>query len=201
MYNPLKMNTFIVFDTETGGTTLDTSLLTAYFAIFDEKFVKVDELYLKVKPDSGQYVVTGEALSINGINLAEHEKVSIPYKEAKPLLYKFLEQNYQGQKLIPVGHGIYFDILRIKQNLISAGSWENFVSHRTLDTGVVAQFMRVLGVMPMDVSGSLGSLCSFFKVPDSGTLHDAKVDALQTFQVLKKMLLVCGTIHLSGFSL
>lgn len=182
------MNKYIALDTETGGITLDTSLLTAYFAVFNENFELVDDLYLKVKPDDGNYVVTGQGLGVNGINLVEHDKVAIPLKQAKTVLYQFLQQNYRGEKMTPIGHGIYFDLLRVKQDLISAGSWETFVSYRTLDTSNACQFLRAGGLFPDNVSGSLGSLVSYFKLPSQGTLHDAKTDVLQTISVLKALL-------------
>lgn len=182
------MNKYIALDTETGGITLDTSLLTAYFVVLDEKFKVVDELNLVVKPDDGNYVVNAQALNVNKINLVEHDKVALPYKAAKPFLYKFLELNYQGEKLIPIGHGLAFDIVRLKQDLIGQGSWENFVSYRTLDTSIVAQFLRAAGLFPDDVSGSLGSLVSYFKLPPVGDMHDARVDTLQTVSVLQALL-------------
>jgi DNA polymerase III alpha subunit (gram-positive type) len=182
------MNTYIALDTETGGVTPETSLLTAYFAVLDENLCVVDELDLKVKPDDGNYVVTAQALGINKINLIEHEKVAIPYKDAKTPMYKFLERNYQGEKLIPVGHGIAFDVVRIRPTLISQGSWENFCSYRTLDTGQAAQFLRAAGKFPDNVSGSLGSLVAYFGIKFKGELHDARVDTLQTVAVLRELI-------------
>ncbi len=182
------MNTYIALDAETGGVTPETSLLTVYFAVLDENFCVVDDLDLKVKPDDENYVITARALEINKINLVKHDKLAIPYKDAKPLLYKFLEKNYQGEKLIPVGHGVAFDVRRVYSTLISQGSWENFVSYRVLDTGNAAQFLRVAGLFPKEVSGSLGSLVAHFKLPSKGELHDARIDTLQTVEVLKKLL-------------
>lgn len=182
------MNKYVAFDTETGGVTLDTSLLTAYFAVLDENFEMVDELYLRLKPEDGRYFITAGALKVNGINLIEHDSVAITYKEAKTLLYRFLEKNYRGEKLIPIGHGVYFDIVRIKQDLISQGSWEGFVSYRSLDTSVAAQFLCAAGLFPEDVSGSLGSLVKYFNLPSQGKLHDARIDTLQTIAVLRELL-------------
>lgn len=179
------MNKYIVLDVETGGIGLGTSLLTAYFAVFDENFNLTDSLYLYLKPEDDRYVVTAEALGVNGINLIEHQKRAMTYKDAKPLLYNFLKNNHQGEKLIPIGHGIVFDIVRVKEYLISSGSWESFVSYRTLDTSSVARFLNAAGCIPDSVSGSLGSLVKHFNLPSLGELHDAKTDALQTVEVLK----------------
>jgi len=182
------MNTYLALDVETGGVTPETSLLTAYFAVLDENLLVVDDLNLLVKPDDGNYVVTAQALAINKINLINHDVVAMPYKAARTPLYQFLERNYQGEKLIPVGHGTAFDVARVKKDLISQGSWENYVSYRTLDTSIAAQFLRAAGRFPSGVSGSLGSLVGHFKLPSQGELHDAKTDTLQTVAVLRELL-------------
>ncbi len=181
------MHKYICLDTETGGLTLDTSLLTAYFGVLDENLVVVDELYLYLKPDDGVYKATAEALNINKINLIEHDNKAIPYKASKTLLYNFLSKNYKGDKLIPIGHGLAFDLPRIKLHLIGTDSWEQYVSYRTLDTGITTQFLRAAGMFPNDVTGSLGSLVKYFNIDSKGDLHDAKVDALQTVAVLKEL--------------
>lgn len=182
------MNKYICIDTETGGITPDTSLLTAYFGVFDENFNFVIDLDLALKPDNGIYNVTAEALKINKINLVVHDGIALPYKRAKALLYEFLRQSYQGEKLIPVGHGLNFDLLQVRQNLVSKETWEDFVSYRPLDTRNAAQFLRTVGLFPNDVSGSLGSLVKYFNIESIGELHTAKVDALQTMSVLKKLI-------------
>jgi len=184
------MNTYIALDTETGGVTPETSLLTAYLAILDENLLVVDDLNLRVKPEDGNYVVTAQALAINKIDLIEHDKVAMTYKAAKGVLYDFLYRNCMDkhEKLIPVGHGTAFDVKRVVTHLISQGSWETFVSYRTLDTSIAAQFLRAAGRFPDSVSGSLGSLVGHFKLPSQGELHDARVDTLQTVSVLRELL-------------
>ena len=181
------MNRWICLDTETCGVTLDMSLLTAYFAVLDENLSVVDELELNLKPESGVYNVTAQALNVNKINLVEHDKIAIPYREAKPLLYNFLKQNYQGEKLTPIGHGVKFDVEFTKKYLIGP-SWEDFVSYRMLCTSSAVQFLRAAGLFPDDVSGSLGSLVGYFKLPSQGEFHTAKTDALQTVAVFKELL-------------
>jgi DNA polymerase III alpha subunit (gram-positive type) len=184
------LNRYICFDTETGGTTLDTSLFTACFVALDENLNVVDELDLLVKPDNDQYVVTAQALTVNHINIIAHDGVAIQYKTEKPKLYQFLQKNSNGgaEKLTPIGHGIYFDILRIKQDLIGAGTWDTFVSYRTIDTSIICQFLRAAKLFPDDVSGSLGSLVSYFNLSPQGELHTARTDTLQTVAVLKELL-------------
>ena len=168
---------------------LDKSLLTAYFLICDDKFQTVDDIYLALKPDDGIYRVTGEAMGINRINLVEHDRTALPYKKAKPILYQFLERNYgyRKERMVPVGHGMSGDLEHIWQALIGRETWETFVSYRRLDTSVALQFLKSCGKFSDDVSGSLESLCNYFYI-NNGQLHDAKVDTLNTRDVLKKLM-------------
>jgi len=186
------MEKYIAFDCETGG--LDTgvnSLLTVYFVIFDKNFRVLGELDLKIKPDKGNhYVVDAGALAINKIDLVKHDAVATTLSQAKSDLYNFLQtHNTDGKiKLIPVGHNIYFDEECVIANLISRANWHKFVSYRRLDTGVILQFLKLAGLLPVNISGSLASIVEFFNIPKGGDLHDAKTDTVATVKVLRALL-------------
>lgn len=197
------MNKYLVIDTETGGTNLECSLLTAYFAILDENFQirdNRDELHLFVKPDDGMYHVQAEAMTINKINLVEHDKIAVSYKQAKTILYQFLEESAKlngfqrenkqdfSKQLTPIGHGVRFDIEFITHYLISKPTWDQFVSYRSLDTSSAIQFLLAAGLFPSDVSGSLGSVLKYFGIKPIGELHTARTDALGTVSVLTQLL-------------
>lgn len=181
---------YIILDTETGGIGIDKSLLTAYFMVCDDKFQKIDELYLRVKPDDGIYRVTGEAMGINKIDLSKHDLVAMPYKKAGTALYQFIEKNfgYRKERMVPVGHGMSGDLDHIFDKLISRPTWETFVSYRRLDTSVALQFLKSCDMFPETVSGSLESLVEHFDIKRSGELHDAKIDAQLTKEVLVKLI-------------
>jgi len=188
-HNP-NMNKYIALDCETSGiSTRDfkPALLTVYIAVLDENFNTVDELELKTKPDDGIYHVTPKSLDVNKINLVEHDKVAITYKEAGTKLFDFIKKNYNGERLIPVGHGIAFDCRFLQDTIISAGSWERFISYRTLDTGVIGRFLCVCGVIPEN-TGGLESLMLALEIPIVNVFHDAKTDTLYTVQVLKELI-------------
>lgn len=181
------MNKYIALDIETGGIGHDKSLLTAYLMTLDENFEPTGAILLETKPKDGIYSITAQALEINGINLIEHDKKAITYQEAGTQLYEFLDGSYDGEKLIPIGHNVAFDIKFLQAKLISSGSWNTFVSYRVLDTGVIAQYLKAVGKMPVEVSGSLGSLRSHFGV-EQRTEHTADGDTKMTVDVLKAML-------------
>jgi len=186
------MSHFICFDVETGGIPDECSLLTAYFGLFkyeNNTMTQIDELNLAIKPDNGLYVTTAEGLSVNQIDLVKHDKNAIFQKKAGTLLYDKLRSWYSaaGNKLIPVGHNVAFDVRRAKTSLVSTCSWDQFVSYRVLDTCTIAQFLRVTGKLPADLSCSLTNLGEYFNVQVNGVPHEAKYDVLVTAKVLENL--------------
>lgn len=183
---------YIILDIETGGIGLDKSLLTAYFLVTDINFSTISDLYLYLKPNDGVYNITGESLGINKINLQEHDKVAISYQQGGTTLYQFLSTytNKGKIKVIPVGHGLAFDLLHIWDKLISRNTWNMFVSYRTLDTSVSLQFLKASGLFPDDITGSLESLVNFFKIKTDkeNGFHDAKFDTIMTKECLIKLI-------------
>ena len=194
MENITKNRQFMIgMDTETGGIGDDKSLLTAYYGFYEyvnRKFSKLDELDLKIKPNDGVYRVTAESLEINKIDLIAHDKVAIFEKLAGTLLYKKLQEwnSIAKEKIIPIGHNIQFDIRKTKLHLVSEQSWDNFVSYRTLDTATIAQFVRIQGKLPENISASLGHVAAYLHVTAEGKPHEAKYDTLITVGVLEKLL-------------
>lgn len=179
---------YVALDTETGGFE-GTSLLTAFFSVQDENFKELDSLMLEMKPEDGKYIVTAEALRINGIDLKLHDQRAVTYKEAGTKLYNFLNGNsvLGSDKLIPVGHNVQFDIQKLIEFLISKNSWQKFVSYRTMDTGVVARACIQAGLIPSSVTGSLSSIAEYFGM-DTNAAHTADYDVFMTMTVLEKML-------------
>jgi DNA polymerase III epsilon subunit-like protein len=188
---------FIAFDVETGG--LDpkkSSLLTLYAVILDENFNAIAELDLKIKNEKGEvYQVTGEALKINGIDLAEHHNNNRNSTKGLAALQLSdlisAHSNNEQDKLIPIGHNVSFDIGFILEHLIPKEIWDRHVSYKTLDTATIANFLKVKKVIPDNVSTSLGVLAKYFQIDTSkGLLHSSKWDTLITVMLLEKMLKV-----------
>jgi hypothetical protein len=178
---------YLSLDLESGGPEIKYSLLSAYFVILDENLETVyGELDLKIKPNDGNYLVRGEALGVNGIDLVQHDKEAVTESKAATLLYEFLEEHAPNGsvKLMPIGHGIEKDIEFIKEHLTK--NWNKFVSYRYLDTGCIVQFLKLTGKVSRDLGGSLKELGEYFDVPMSG-LHTAKGDTWATIEVLKKL--------------
>jgi DNA polymerase III alpha subunit (gram-positive type) len=185
------MSKYIAFDNETGGLNPETSLLTTYFAILDANFNKVDELELLLKPNNNEpYVVEAQGLEINKINLIEHDKVALTYSMGGQQLVQLLKKHFVGgERLIPLGHNVHFDILGINNHLLGAKTWNQYVSYRMLDTQIIARFMQTKGYISMDTAISLTSLGQHFNihVPYGGA-HESKYDTLLTIEVYKALL-------------
>lgn len=177
---------YIFLDVETGGIGTDYSLLSAYFLAVDENFNKLADLDLPVKPDNDMYSVCGRAMEVNKINLAEHDKIAVPYKDAGTQLYNWLKglTGDGKEKAFIVGHNVGGDRDMICRHLIGRGSWEKFTSYRLRDTQASAVFLIDCGILPNDLSGSLSSLAEFFGVNvNQDELHNAKVDTETTLKV------------------
>jgi DNA polymerase III alpha subunit (gram-positive type) len=178
---------YLAFDVESGGTTTDFSLLSAYFVVLDDDLTSIyGELDLLVKPNNGHYVVTGEALGVNGINLVEHDKVAITEGKAATALYEFLKKHSVGPKLIPLGHNVAFDCEFMKEKLTK--NWNEFVSYRCVDTASFVQCLKLSGHLPYELSGSLKEVAKHLGVVPNGAFHTAKTDTWVTIDVLKGLL-------------
>lgn len=182
------MRKYIAYDCETGGRDSDlTSLLTVTFRVLDAQLQDLETLELKTKPEDGIFRVHPKALSINKINLIEHSKDAITYKEARSKLLNFLNRHSDGgtTKLTPVGHRVGFDTDFVQDQLVTKDEWQAHVSYDYLDTATIAEFLKSCLMIPNSVQG-LGNLAKFFGVHEEGA-HDATVDVNMTVNVLKAM--------------
>jgi DNA polymerase III alpha subunit (gram-positive type) len=187
------MKHFITIDIETGGIGDDKSILQVYMGFCEkqnDQFFLVDEVNVLIKPNDDVYKITAESLTITNIDLVAHNKVAVTEKRAGTIIYDALRRWYDisKDKLIPIGHNVAFDIRRISNTLISQGSWDQYVSYRVIDTCTIAQFLRLRGNLPNDLSCSLVKLVEYFNIEVDGLPHEAKYDALSTVKVLENLL-------------
>ena len=181
---------YLALDSETGGLDESTSLLTVYFSVLDHKLNEIDSLYLFLKENNGTYIVEAGGLSVNKIDLIQHDKIAIPYSKGGAQLRDFLKKHSQdgSEKLIPIGHNVHFDIQGVQRKLLSRGNWEQYVSYRIFDTQVYARGCQMRGALTMDTSISLDNLVKRFNVKVPGSAHEAKYDTLATVEVAKALL-------------
>ncbi len=184
------MTKYFLFDCETGGKPeTGTSLLTLYGMLLDYDLAVIDTIDLKIKPDSGVYMVEAKAMEVNKIDLYEHSKTAIAAAAAKTEFVDFIcKHNLGRDKLIATGHNVAFDVAFGKK-LIGAVEWKHQFSKKLLDTGSIAEFLCLTQLLPPSnkMDCSLVGLAKRFDFPFEGA-HDAEFDCKLTLKVLKRLL-------------
>jgi hypothetical protein len=175
---------YLATDAESGGVAEGVSLLTAWFGIYDTDGILLDELDLCVKPENGIYHLEAEGMEVNKIDLIQHDKAAVTYKQAGQTLYAFLKKWSKdgAEKLMPVGHNLYGDVDWYCKFLLSQGSWKKFVSYRLRDTGSFGSGLKDAGILPHSISGGLGAFLEFFDIVNEAP-HTAKGDGMATMKL------------------
>jgi len=183
---------YLWFDTETGGTNPKVhSLLTAYFAVCDKDLRVIDELSLQLRPsDLKKLNLQPQAMEINKINIQEHlaDPNTLTYEQARPKLKTFLVKNkIKGKRksFTPCGHNVAFDKEMVWEQLMPQDEFEEEVHYRTIDTSMICNFMKDVGVFP-ETLGNLMSLVEYFNIAQKEA-HNAKGDVLMNIDVYKSM--------------
>lgn len=178
---------FLPFDTETGGLTEESSLLTAHFAVCDKYFNVIDELDLLIKPNNGDYVVNAEALEVNHIDLKQHDKLAITYSEAGAKLRDFLWKHSKNGKikLQPVGKNVNFDINKVNSTILGSKTWNQFVSYRQYEITTVVTLLKRKGILPLNAPESLQGIAEFLGI--KANWHTAKGDNMAGIEVIRRL--------------
>jgi DNA polymerase III epsilon subunit-like protein len=143
-----------------------------------------------LKPNDGLYKIEPESLTINNINLVEHDKVAIPYSQGGQKLVALLKKHSKGGKdsLIPLGHNVPFDITKVCDNLLGRKTWNQFVSYRIQDTQVIGRFMQMARWLDPNESMSLFNQAKLWGISIPGVEHTSKYDTLLTVELYKKQI-------------
>jgi len=155
----------------------------------DENRLIVDKLDLIIKPDDGVYSVTVGALSVNKIDLVEHDKKAIKQSEAKTKFLDFLSKHsqFQSNKLKLISHNTAFDKNWLQTKFLPITEWENYFSRRPIDTQTTAVFLQEAGKLPPTITCALTSLAEYFCIDQSGA-HTARGDCEMTYSVYLRLL-------------
>lgn len=185
------MSVYILTDVETGGLDENKhSLLSVYAMAVDSNLVKKTDISLLIKPDDGLYQLDAEAMTVNNINIAEHNKTAIKESEAAREFLNWLGWRWTEfikEKYVFCGHNCDLDKRFLKKLLKKQNqNWDDWFSRRNLDSSAIAQFLRLTGRLPENHSCSLKDLCSFYNIPYLNA-HEAKADVEMTLEVLKNM--------------
>lgn len=180
---------YVWFDTETSGISPKIhSVLTAYFAVYDENLNFIDEIELFLKPDNGEIVAEEQALKINGINLNDHLKnpKTLTYSQGKEKILDFFSKHKQkNKKMRPSGHNIEFDKNFIMGQIMTEEEWSKYIHHNSLDTLRIVTFLQDIGMVPNDI-GKLTDFVDHFGISKRDA-HDAREDVKMNVEVYKKL--------------
>lgn len=187
---------YLFYDCETGGKNSKVnSLLTAYFAVYDNNLILIDDLYLQLKPNEIEDLnVEAEALKVNKINLRDHveDPSTLTYEDGKARLLELLNTYKIPKKrkhYRPCGHNIAFDNNFLFDQLISQEEWEETVHYNPIDTLRITTFLQDVGMLPPEL-GRLTSLAEYFGIPFEEA-HNAREDIkmnVEVYKALKKIM-------------
>lgn len=184
---------YLFVDTETGGLTPQHSLLTVSAICVDANFDIIPRengehgIYLKIKHE--EYALTAGALSVNKINIAEHDATATPLQDASHNLCAYIEamRRKSGKpRLIPAGHNVAFDVNFLRSYLINDKEWDEYFTYPAFDTAAIARFLNAAGKHPGGYS--LGRLRELYVPHMGGQLHNAETDNLTTIELAKKFI-------------
>ena len=183
---------YMPFDSETGGLDENSAdLLTAYFAIMDEEYKILDEIYLKLKPNDRLPIAEAGALKVNGINIQQHlaDPETVTYTEGKKLLTamikKHLKKRGRYSNIMPFGYNVPFDERWCKKHLLPPDEWESMIHYKSVDVMKSVDDLKRYGWFPKEL-GSLGTVVEYLGIPKRAA-HNAKEDTLMTIDVDKKI--------------
>lgn len=183
---------YMAFDCETGGLNAkDSDILTLYIGMMDENFKILEELDLKLKPDSGFVRAEPGALKVNKIDLQAHQSdpSTITYSAAKEkivtMLKRHLKKSGKFSNIRPLGYNVDFDIKFVQQHILPEDEWNAIVHYVKVDPKAYVDLFKYSGWWPRDL-GTLVSVVEFLQIPMRGA-HNAKEDTLMTVEVYRKI--------------
>jgi len=183
---------YFCFDTETGGLDPKTTSLLSLAAnlVHQGKPVYNTCQEWLVRPTNGIYQVTASALLVNGINILAHDTNALDYEDVDQYICEFIEGGLArcgvstGEKVIPVGWNVSFDISFIRENLPQ--TFRKF-QYRVLD--VQCLWMLYCEMIGLSGINSLSQAYSFCYPNDNRVknAHNATTDVEMTIGIYQKL--------------
>lgn len=176
----------LFIDTETGGLDPQKhSLLSIGLAVWDNSnIIASTEIFI----NDGNNIHTKRAISINKIDLKEHNDVAISSKQALSELIKFIELHFDVNSSVTLaGHNVSFDISFIKQLFkTNRRDFSRYFSHRSIDTSSILSYLQICQIIKMPLKSSSDAFRHFdIKVNNR---HSALGDALATANLFNKLI-------------
>lgn len=178
------MSKYVAFDCETSGLDANiNNLLTATFIVLDANLIELDRLNISLKSEN--YFLNAKAMEVNKIDIVKHHQTSKDLIDTKSELINFLKKNKKNFYLTPIAHNASFDILFIKKLL--GNEYNNYFSYNSVDTIVIANFLKMCGKLPELQPVSLSKLSVYYELKGNSKLqHTSEYDTEMTVKLLKK---------------
>ena len=137
----------LFIDTETGGIDPQKhALLSIGLVVWDNgAIIASKEIFIK----QGNKSITQRALNINKIDCAQHNQQAVTQITAIKNILDFIKVYFGKEKATCAGHNVSFDICFVKQMFKNnRRSFDNYISHRLIDTSSILSFLYLSGKMP-----------------------------------------------------
>ena len=179
----MKQKIRISIDTETGGTNpLDFDCLSIGYVVVKGSNLKIlekNEILIKGKRSR----CTSQALSVNKIDLKEHNKKALTKKQAVCKFQKVIEKYFDDDKIYIVGQNVSFDISFISK-LFSDVNKTFVYSHSIVDLMYCWRCLQLIGIVKTKSAG-LDEILDYCKIRSNGARHSAIIDAENVVKVLR----------------
>jgi len=176
----------LVIDTETTGLSprFHKTLTVGLLLIDVEKthLNILDQNHIFIKHD--HYNASPGAMSVNKINLIQHNQIAIPPCKACNQINDFIEKNVLHETPI-VGHNISFD-KGFLSALFDQGNMPSKFHHHSEDTMWIWRNLQKNNLVPQGRS-NLGTVANHFGI-DYEKAHDALADCKITAQVYHELI-------------
>lgn len=175
----------LFLDTETGGLNpFKHSLLQVGLAAYKNGMV-IDTLEFTLAHD--KYIVTEQAMKVNGLDLKKVKEDGLSPKEAIAKVIEFVGVNFGKEKPILVGHNPSIDKYMLRQLFESMNfEMDDYMSHRMIDTMSLIWGLHIAGKLPIQACSSNGAF-EYFGI-EVKKRHNALDDCLATVELYKRLI-------------
>jgi DNA polymerase III epsilon subunit-like protein len=176
----------IFVDVETGGLDPQVhSLLEVGLVAYENGDVwHEDKFYIK----HDEYVVTADALRVNGLDLRAIHEAGITKETAVRRIENLVRFIKPSEPPVLVGHNVDFDRRFLMALFAGEGkSLDDVINHRTMDTAGTIRFLKEAGLLPHDFPGSLHKAARALGYEPQGE-HTAMGDIRTTIFVFEQLM-------------
>ncbi|MHB8345950.1 MAG: 3'-5' exonuclease [Acidiferrobacterales bacterium] len=180
-----KSSPLVVIDVETSGINAfrHQILAVGLVPLLDETL----PLEVYIRPESITW--SSYAKKIFQKYEKKWEADAVTPSEACDRIERYLSKVFPGERAIPVGHNIGFDISFLKQLAFFGGRDELAgLSHRVLDTHTMLYLLYRQGKLPASALSSDGAFQHFKILVPESQRHTALGDAIGTKKLVSKLL-------------